>query len=181
MSPDHLKAALQGKIAAIQSQSTAARLVFRAHTRLEEGVRCSASVREFATMAIDEPPDLGGEDSAMNPVELLLVALGTCQEIVYAAYAAVLGIPLESVSVDVKGYLDLRGLLAMDEAVPAGYERITFDTQIRSPADAKAIEQLVRITESHCPLLVTLKRPIDVRGRVSLNGRPLEAAQPVAA
>jgi uncharacterized OsmC-like protein len=181
MSPDHVKAALQSKIAAIQSKPTAARLVFRAHTQLERGVRCSAQVREFAPITVDEPTDLGGEDSAMNPVELLLVALGTCQEIVYSAYAAVLGIALDSVSVDVKGYLDLRGLLAMNEAVPAGYERIVFDTQIRSPADAKTIEQLVRVTESHCPLLDTLKRPIDVRGRVSLNGQPLEAALPVAA
>ncbi|HEY9445646.1 MAG TPA: OsmC family protein [Burkholderiales bacterium] len=181
MSTDHLKAALQSKIAAIQSKRAVARLVFRAHTRLEQGVRCSASVRDFAAIAVDEPPDLGGEDTAMNPVELLLVALGTCQEIVYAAYAAVLGIPLESVSVDVKGYLDLRGLLSMDESVPAGYERITFDTQIRSPADAEAVEQLVRITEAHCPLLDTLKRPIDVRGCVSLNGRRLAPSLPVAA
>ena len=43
-------------------------------------------------MLVDEPRDIGGSDEAINPVELVLVALGTCQEIMYAAYAAVMGI-----------------------------------------------------------------------------------------
>ena len=33
-----------------------------------------------------------------NPVEIVLAALGTCQEITYRAYATALGIPLERVS-----------------------------------------------------------------------------------
>ena len=178
--PMALKAALLEKIASLQSSSASARAVFRARTRLEEGVRCSATVRQFGPMTVDEPPDLGGADAGPNPVELLLVALGTCQEIVYAAYAAVMGIALDEVSVEVKGYLDLRGLFAIDEAVPAGYQKVTFETRIRSSADATAIEQLVRMTESHCPVLDTLKRPIEVAGKVIVNGQVL-GAQSLAA
>ena len=95
MSQEILKEALQNKIAAVQNNPAAARLVFRARTQLIEDVKCSASVRSFPTMLVDEPRDIGGGDEAMNPVELVLVALGTCQEIMYAAYAAVMGIKLD--------------------------------------------------------------------------------------
>ncbi len=78
---------------------------FDAHTELVEGFLTKAQIRQF-TLYIDEPPQLGGTDKGPNPVELVLAALGTCQEIVYAAYAAVLGIPLDSVKITVKGRLD---------------------------------------------------------------------------
>jgi OsmC-like protein len=52
---------------------------------------------------------LGGTDAGPNPVELVLAALATCQEITYRAYATALGIPLESVSVRLEGLLDLIG------------------------------------------------------------------------
>ena len=71
-------------------------------------------------LVVDEPESLGGTDSGPNPVELILAALGTCQEITYRAYAAALAIPLEHVSVTLEGDIDLRGFFAVDESVQAG-------------------------------------------------------------
>lgn len=181
MSTEIIKATLMEKIAAIQKDNASARLVFRAQTRLVKGLQCEANVRNFPALPIDEPLDLGGDDTAMNPVELLLAALGTCQEIVYAAYGAVMGIPLDEIKVNVKGYLDLRGLLAMDDAIPAGYQRVVFETTIKSSADADTVRKLVAMAESHCPVLDTLKRPIDVDGKVLLNGRELQLNAAAAA
>jgi uncharacterized OsmC-like protein len=174
VSQEILKEALQNKIAAVQSNPVAARLVFRARTQLIEDVKCSASVRSFPTMLVDEPRDIGGGDEAMNPVELVLVALGTCQEIMYAAYAAVMGIQLDELKIDVRGYLDLRGLFGLDETVPPGYQKITYETTIVSPADAATIQKLIETAEAHCPLLDILKRPQDVSGTITLNGQRLE-------
>ena len=61
----------------------------------------------------------------------------------------------------------------MDEAVPAGYEKITYETHIKSPADAETIQKLIGMAEGHCPLLDILKRPIDVSGNITLNGNRL--------
>ena len=174
MSQEALKEALQNKIAAVQSNPATARLVFRARTHLIEDVKCAASVRSFPTMLVDEPRDIGGSDEAMNPVELVLVALGTCQEIMYAAYAAVMGIQLDELKIDVRGYLDLRGLFGLDETVPAGYQKITYETTIVSPADAATIQRLIATAEAHCPLLDMLKRPMDVSGTITVNGQRLE-------
>jgi len=180
MSQEALKTALTNTMNAISSNPAGASLVFNAKTRLEENVRCSANVRNFPPMGVDEPPELGGADTAMNPVELLLVALGTCQEIMYAAYASVMGIALDSVEVDVKGYLDLRGLFSMADVYP-GYEKLRFETRIKSSASPEEIRKLVDTVESHCPVLDTLVRAVEVTGSSYLNGEMIHAVEQKAA
>ena len=177
MSQESVKAALLTTIESIKANPGAARLVFRADTELVEDVRCSAKVRDFASITVTEPPALGGRDEAMSPVELVLVALGTCQEIMYGAYASVMGIPLSRVKVGVKGNLDLRGLFAMDGAVPPGFQKVTFETTIDSAADEATIKKLIETVESHCPVLDTLMRAIEVTGKISINGGPMKSLQ----
>ncbi|BBP04224.1 OsmC family protein [Sulfuriferula plumbiphila] len=177
MSQASVKAALLNTIESIKANPGAARLVFRADTELVEDVRCSAKVRDFASITVTEPPALGGKDEAMSPVELVLVALGTCQEIMYGAYASVMGVPLSKVKVGVKGNLDLRGLFAMDDAVPPGFQKVTFETTIDSAADEATIKKLIETVESHCPVLDTLVRAIEVTGKVSINGGPMKSLQ----
>lgn len=179
MSQAELKATLSSTMEAFSANPDGAKLVFSAKTRLEEGVRCSAKVRNFAPIATDEPPELGGKDSAMNPVELILCALGTCQEVMYAAYAAVMGIELESVEVDVRGYLDARGLFGMADVFP-GYDKIRYETRITSSADPQAIKNLIGAVESHCPVLDTIVRPVTVTGKSYLNGNPVHATEAVS-
>jgi len=176
MSQNALKLALERNITALQDHPAGARLLFKARSRLLDGVRCSAEVRDFPPIIIDEPPELGGGNAGPNPVELILVALAACQEIVYAAYAAVLGVPLEGVEVTAKGHLDLRGLFGLGDSVPVGYQKVTFETALESPADLSTIRELVARVEAHCPVLDTLIRPIEVAGTVTVNGALLDAS-----
>jgi uncharacterized OsmC-like protein len=126
-------------------------------------------VRNFAPIVVDEPPELGGQDKGANPVELLLVSLGACQEIMYSAMASMMGIRLDEVKVNLKGSLDLKGLFGMDPAIPPGYQKITYETTLKSPASEEELRKLVEAVESHCPVLDTLVRPIEVTGRVTIN------------
>lgn len=176
MSQEALKAALMASIQAIQANPQTAKAIFRADTQWEEAVRCTGKVRDFAPITVDEPPELGGANAGPNPVELVLVALGTCQEIMYSAYAAVLGIPLDSVRVNMRGFLDLRGLFGLDAAVPAGYQKVEFETMIESPAEPNRIQELAQVVQTHCPVLDTLVRPIEVTGKVVHNGLALPVA-----
>lgn len=175
MSQESVKNALGSLIDAIKVNPSASRVVFRASTKLEEDVRCSAHVRDFPALTIDEPPDLGGGDQGMNPVELVLVALGTCQEIMYSAYASFMGIKLDECKVEVKGYLDLRGLLSLDETVHPGYQQISYQTTLRSSADDKAIQQLIAIAEGHCPVMDILARAQKITGETTHNGEPVHS------
>tara|TARA_R110001583_G_scaffold130834_1_gene282558 strand:- start:58857 stop:59390 length:534 start_codon:yes stop_codon:yes gene_type:complete len=171
MAQSDVKAAVMKSIEAIQANPKLSTVLYKASTRWEEDVRCSATVRDFAPMIIDEPPELAGKNAGPSPVELILIALGTCQEIVYSAYASVMGIELISVKVDVKGKLDLKGLFGLDKSVHAGYKSISFVTYIESSADEESVRSLIETVEACCPVMDILNRPMAVSGVAQLNGK----------
>lgn len=173
MAQEDVKAAVMKSIAAIQANPKAANVFFKASTQLEEDVRCSAQVRNFAPLVIDEPPELGGQNAGPNPVELVLVALGTCQEIMYSAYASVMGVKLDSVKVSLRGDIDLKGLFSLDEHTPAGYKAISFEANIESDADEETMRDLIETVEKHCPVMDTLLREIPISGIAKVNGKEL--------
>jgi putative redox protein len=175
MSQESVKKALSDLIGAINGNPGAAKVVFRAATKLQQDVQCVANVRDFPPMVIDEPPELGGGDSGMNPVELVLVALGTCQEIMFSAYASFMGIKLDECSVDVKGYLDVRGLLGLDASVPPGYQHLSYETKIVSSASDEEVRKLIETVESHCPVMDILARAQNISGRAVVNGKELHS------
>jgi uncharacterized OsmC-like protein len=146
---------------------------FAASTSLVDEYRTSVRIREFA-LDVDEPPLIGGADTGPTPVELVLAALGTCQEIVYATYARVLGIPLDGVDVSAEGRLDLRGFFGVADVAP-GFQDVRFTVDIASAAPAEEIARLVETVNAHCPVLDILQQPVAVQGEFRLNGTPLEA------
>lgn len=146
---------------------------FAADTTLVDGFRTTAKIRDF-DLTVDEPPTIGGGDSGPTPVELVLAALGTCQEIVYATYARVLDIPLNGVAVRAEGRLDLRGFFGVAD-VPAGFQDISFAVEIDSPAAREDVARLVTAVNAHCPVLDILRQPVPVAGSYRHNGRTLVA------
>lgn len=181
MSQADVKTALLKTIERIKSHPEFSNVVFRADTEWLNDVCCSATIRDFEPIIVDEPQELGGQDSAVNPVELVLAALGTCQEIMYSAYASVMGVPLDEVTVKVRGYLDLQGLLGLDPNVPPGYQRIEFQTDIESSASEEELQKLIDSVETHCPVLDILQRAQQVSGSVHVAGRKLHQLQHAAA
>src|SRR5260221_3074099 len=135
----------------LRQNPTEGAATFAAATRQLAGLRSEATIRDFR-LTLDEPPALGGADSGPNPVELVLAALGACQEITYRLFAENLGIPLNHVSVKVEGRLDLRGLFAVDEGVRPGFREIRATVEIDSPAGKDDIERLRLAVDSHCPV-----------------------------
>ncbi len=170
MSKATLKAALMNCIEGVKKNPQTARIIFEAQTQLKEDVRATAKVRDFPELVVDEPPVFGGTDQGMNPAELLLSALGTCQEIMYSAYASVMDIQIDDLKITCKGDIDLHGMLALDENVPSGFTKISFETHIKSPESQEKVQALVDMAQSHCPLLDTLTRSVPTSGTAYLNG-----------
>ena len=179
--PDSLKNSVEKLIASVKRNPKLANSVFRASTYSDTtGFTVRSEIRGF-TVPMDEPRELGGNDTAPNPVELLLAALGGCQEIVYRAFAAVLGVEISSIEVHAKGNLDLHGFLGLSD-VPAGFSNISFTTRIVSPASPESISQLAVLVERHCPVQDTIARPVPVSCKVELlqPGDPAGAVEIVS-
>ena len=151
-----------------------ANAVFSADSRQVEGLRSETKIRQFS-VTVDEPPNLGGTDAGPNPVEFVLAALATCQEITYRAYATALGIPLESVSVKLEGSLDLRGFFAVKDNVRAGFSDVRGVVNLKSSASAAELAKLKEVVDAHCPVLDILKAPVPVEIKLETE-RAVQAA-----
>ena len=137
---------------AVSQQPEQASVRFAVASRGHDGLHRQVSIRNF-TVDVDEPPSLGGNDRAANPVEYALAALATCQEITYRLHAAALGIPLNDVSVQLEGDLDLRGFFGVDASVRPGFTAIRGSVQFDSPASAEELRRLKDVVDAHCPVL----------------------------
>jgi uncharacterized OsmC-like protein len=154
-------AAVGGLVEAIRNEPATADTVWRATVDWKRGFQSEARIREFEPVQSDEPVSLGGEDSAPNPVEQILAALGNCLAVGYAANASVAGIELKGLQIELEGDLDLHTFLGLGEA-NAGFETIDVKVSIDSDAPAADLEELHRRVVSTSPVGHTLQRPIPV-------------------
>ncbi len=166
-----LKSLIAETQAALRADPSKARATFASASRQVEGLRSEARLRGHS-VTVDEPESLGGGDAGPNPVELILAALGTCQEITYRAYATALDIPLEAVRVELEGDLDLRGFFAVDAAVRPGYGAIRGKVHLVSDAPREKLEALRRAVDAHCPVLDIISRPVPVELELAPTAAP---------
>jgi uncharacterized OsmC-like protein len=62
--------------------------------------------------------------------------------------------------------------MGVDKDIPPGFQDLSFETIIESPASEDELKQLVDAVEAQCPILDTLVRPITVNGTATINGKP---------
>ncbi len=149
-------------VAAIQDDSAKAQTTWRVTVDWRGGFRSEATVRDFVAVPSDEPPGLGGTDTAANPVEQLLGALGNCLAVGYAANAAAAGIRLDDLRIELEGDLDLHTFLGLADG-NAGYESIRATVHIDADADDAAIAELHGKVVGTSPVGHTLSRPVALR------------------
>ncbi len=109
-----------------------------------------------------EPPVLLGANEGANPVEFLLHALAGCVTTTTVLHAAARGIRIESIATQLRGRIDLQGLLGLDPTVAPGYESIEIDMDIRADCSDEELDALLRFAEAHSPVCNTVCRPVPV-------------------
>lgn len=178
MSRESYQPLVHGTAAALAAGSDEEALVtFRADSSQAAGVRSNVKIRDF-TVPVDEPPTLGGLNSAPNPVEYALAALATCQEITYRLHADALGIPLDGVSVSLEGDIDLRGFFGVDDSIRPGFKAIRGTVELTSPASDAELQRLRAYVDGHCPVLDLVSSPTPVT--LELRSKSIRSAASVA-
>ncbi len=152
-------AAIGALAEAITSDPTKADTTWQASVAWDGGFRTTTTIRDFATIATDEPRGLGGTATAPNPVEHLLGALGSCLAIGYAANASVAGIRIDDLRIDIEGDLNLKSFLGIEPG-NAGYETIRATVHIESDADDEAIARLHETVVATSPVGHSLNRAV---------------------
>ena len=167
--------AVGGLVTAIQDDPAAAATTWSADVTWTGGFRSEARIREFGPTLSDEPTGLGGTDTAPNPVEQLLAALGNCLAVGYAANASVEGIELESVSIRLSGDIDLHTVLGLRPG-HAGFSKIVASVDLSSDATPEQIAALHEKVTTTSPVGHTLAGAIPVSIELATTG----AAEAVA-
>ncbi|TNE60010.1 MAG: OsmC family peroxiredoxin, partial [Sphingomonadales bacterium] len=145
--PTHLNGldvqAAMDTIDAIKTDKTLARFQFRARNMWINGGQNRSMIRDFYGAGMEdtsrnlpfeftngEPPVLLGNNEGANPVEFLLHALAGCVTTTFVLHAMARGITIHSLSTELKGDMDLQGLLGLDESVSPGYEQINIKLHV---------------------------------------------------
>jgi len=147
----------------IRSNPQLAKTQWKSEVRWQGGFKSEARSRNLPAASSDEPTTLGGADTAANPVEQLLGALGNCLAVGYAANATVAGIRIKSLRLDLEGNIDLQTFLGLAES-NAGFDAIRVKVHLDADAPAEAIKKLHDKVVKTSPVGHTLSRavPLDV-------------------
>ncbi|WP_017941179.1 MULTISPECIES: OsmC family protein [unclassified Thioalkalivibrio] len=172
-------------VQALQDNRELAQFEFRARNTWISGGENRSTIKDFYGGGAEdtsrstgweftngEPPVLLGNNEGANPVEYLLHALAGCVTTTTVLHATARGIRIRSLSTELKGMINLEGLLALNDEVPAGYQDITIQMQIDADCSEDELDDLLGFAQEHSPVCNTVCRPVPVRiERVSHAGR----------
>ena len=162
-------------IAALKADKSLAKFQFRARNTWINGGENRSTIRDFygagqedssRTASFEftngEPPVLLGNNEGANPVEFLLHALAGCVTTTFVLHAMARGITIKELSTELKGNIDLQGLLGLDDSVPAGYEQIDIKMKVKADCSDEQLDALLAYAQQHSPVCNTVCRPVPV-------------------
>lgn len=132
-----------------------------ATARIESGLRIRVSGPAAEELVTDMPAAVGGGGSAPSPGWYLRAAIAACVTSLAVMRAAKLGITGFGCEVDVDSESDDRGILGLDDAVPAGplSARIAFRAW-STEADPERLREIAEWAVAHCPVSDAVRRAV---------------------
>jgi uncharacterized OsmC-like protein len=171
MTADGIRSAIEAATSHYAANPSDARATDSAATAtLVDGLVVDVQGPAGARLRTDMVAGVGGTETAPSPGWLLRAAEASCVATLIAMRAAVLGITLDTLDVSVDSESDDRGLLGMDDSVPAG--PLSGRVRVRLVAegvDPATLDDLARWGVEHCPVCDALQRPVPLTVEVATN------------
>lgn len=104
---------------------------------------------------------VGGIHETPTPGDLLCAALAACQDSAIRMVANLMGVELTALTVRVTADVDVRGALAMDAAVPVGFQAMRCEIHLEAAPGTRPdmLERLRFAAERCCVVRQTLMTP----------------------
>lgn len=121
-------------------------------------------VRNLPEHVIDEPPGLLGQDTAPNPSEAVLAALGSCLSVGIHANAVMRGITLTALELELEGDINITGVWGIGDLSEKrlGFTDVRVKVNVEGDASREALEDLVAHANAWSPVANTLRLPVNV-------------------
>jgi uncharacterized OsmC-like protein len=135
--------------------------------RLFNGTTCEVEHKHW-TFKVDIGVNEGGNDAGPGPGILERGALGSCLAIAYSQQAAVMGVPLNQIEIEIESDMDARGMLGIDDR-PPGFKELRYHVFISSPAPEQDILNVIETADRHSPVLDDFTRAIPVKRNIHIS------------
>jgi uncharacterized OsmC-like protein len=137
----------------------------KVRTVLEKKFRHLNYVRDLAPHVIDEPPGLLGDDTAPNPSEAVLAALGSCISVGIHANAVLNRIQLTRLELELEADINITavwgtGDLSEDKLV--GFSAIRVRARVEGDASRERLDALIAHADRWSPVANTLRLPVPI-------------------
>src|SRR5262249_20133164 len=137
----------------------------RATTVCEAGFRNMTYVRDLAPLLVGEPPALLGDDSAPNPSETALAALGSCISVGLLANATHRGVTLTKIEVEMEGEIDISAVWGVGDTPDGkrpGFTAVRCKVTLAGDADDETLREIHDNAIIWSPVVNTFERPANV-------------------
>lgn len=120
-------------------------------------------IRNLPAHVVDEPPHLLGDDTAPNPSEAVLAALGSCLSVGLHANAVARGIQLTKLELELEGDINVTavwGVGDLDPTKPLGFTDIRVKVHLDGNASREELDDLVKHSNIWSPVANTMRNPV---------------------
>ena len=117
----------------------------------------------------DKVVHIGGDDE-LNPMQMLLATLAACDADLVAMHASLLGLKIESLSVEATGHFNVQSYLGLEGGPGSGYDAIGYTVRLSVPgATLEQITHLRERCERSSPVGDSLARAIPLKLEFEAN------------
>ena len=136
----------------------------KCRTVLEGQFRHLNYVRDLPPHVVDEPPQLLGEDTAPNPTEALLAALGTCISVGIHANATARDITLTRLEVELEGDINITAVWGVGDLGDKrlGVSDIRAKVTVDGDASGEQLDDIVAHATQWSPVANTMINPVSL-------------------
>ncbi len=170
---------LGGLIDMLKANPDKGRVTFYSNSKWQSGMRSFSTFtgykidgnlyhekkRNFVLLG-DEGTELSGTDAAPGAVEELMYALGTCIIAAANANAALMGVNLTQLELDLESDVDLHGLFAVSPDVRPGILDLRAKITIAGDADRATLKKIAMLGYKYSPVSDSIRNGISVKPEV---------------
>jgi uncharacterized OsmC-like protein len=155
------KTGLDDLIAAGKANPAAIKTV-KCRTVAEGRFRHLNFIRNLPPHVVDEPPALLGDDTAPNPSEALLAALGSCLAVGIHANAVANGVVVRSLALELEADINITSVWGTGDTSPkpVGFDSIRVEVELDADAPKETLDALIAHAQKWSPVANTIAKPV---------------------
>lgn len=122
-------------------------------------------IRDLPPYIVDEPPALLGDDTAPNPSEASLAALGSCVCVGLHANAVHRGITVHRLEIEMEADLNITAVWGTGDMSdkPVGFTDVRMKVHMEADAPRAVIDELIAHVAKWSPVFNTFERPVNMQ------------------